>query len=62
MPFKQRTSLPLLFQRQAVLEWRPAFVNLIEPGEKVIVCRNGVFGERMRENVVRCGGSGGAGG
>ena len=32
------------------------FVNLIEPGEKVIVCRNGVFGERMRENVARCGG------
>ncbi|NNN48841.1 alanine--glyoxylate aminotransferase family protein [Vibrio sp. 2-2(8)] len=32
------------------------FVNLIEPGDKVIVCRNGVFGERMRENVVRCGG------
>ena len=32
------------------------FVNLIESGEKVIVCRNGVFGERMRENVVRCGG------
>ncbi|MFS1907347.1 pyridoxal-phosphate-dependent aminotransferase family protein [Vibrio lentus] len=32
------------------------FVNLIEPSEKVIVCRNGVFGERMRENVVRCGG------
>ena len=32
------------------------FVNLIEAGEKVIVCRNGVFGERMRENVVRAGG------
>ncbi|ANO33832.1 alanine--glyoxylate aminotransferase family protein [Vibrio breoganii] len=32
------------------------FVNLIEPGEKVIVCRNGVFGERMRQNVERCGG------
>ncbi|NOH72092.1 alanine--glyoxylate aminotransferase family protein [Vibrio pectenicida] len=32
------------------------FVNLIEPGDKVIVCRNGVFGERMRENVVRVGG------
>ncbi|WP_261816100.1 pyridoxal-phosphate-dependent aminotransferase family protein [Vibrio gallicus] len=31
------------------------FVNLIQPQEKVIVCRNGVFGERMRENVVRCG-------
>ncbi len=32
------------------------FVNLVEPGDKVIVCRNGVFGERMRENVLRCGG------
>jgi alanine-glyoxylate transaminase/serine-glyoxylate transaminase/serine-pyruvate transaminase len=32
------------------------FVNLVEPGEKVIVCRNGVFGERMRQNVERCGG------
>ncbi|KUI96636.1 pyridoxal-phosphate-dependent aminotransferase family protein [Vibrio sp. MEBiC08052] len=31
------------------------FVNLLEPGDKVIVCRNGVFGERMRENVIRCG-------
>ncbi len=32
------------------------FTNLIEPGDKVAVCRNGVFGERMRENVVRAGG------
>lgn len=32
------------------------FVNLIEAGDKVIVCRNGVFGERMRENVIRAGG------
>lgn len=32
------------------------FVNLVEPGDKILVCRNGVFGERMRENVVRCGG------
>lgn len=32
------------------------FVNLVEPGEKVIVCINGVFGQRMKENVVRCGG------
>lgn len=31
------------------------FVNLVEAGETVIVCRNGVFGDRMRENVERCG-------
>jgi alanine-glyoxylate transaminase/serine-glyoxylate transaminase/serine-pyruvate transaminase len=32
------------------------FVNLVDPGDKVIVCRNGVFGGRMLENVKRCGG------
>ncbi|MGR3984582.1 MAG: alanine--glyoxylate aminotransferase family protein [Gammaproteobacteria bacterium] len=31
------------------------FVNLIEPGECVIVCQNGVFGGRMKENVERIG-------
>lgn len=30
--------------------------NLVEPGEKVIVCQNGVFGGRIKENVERCGG------
>lgn len=29
------------------------FVNLVEPGDKVIVCSNGVFGRRMAENVKR---------
>lgn len=32
------------------------FVNLVEPGDKVIVCINGVFGGRMLENVRRSGG------
>ncbi len=32
------------------------FVNLVEPGDKVVVCRNGVFGGRMIENVERAGG------
>src|SRR6266516_477533 len=31
------------------------FVNLVAPGDKVIVCRNGVFGGRMIENVERAG-------
>ncbi len=32
------------------------FVNLVEPGDKIIVCQNGVFGGRMKENVERFGG------
>jgi len=32
------------------------FVNMVRPGDKVIVCRNGVFGGRMIENVERVGG------
>jgi alanine-glyoxylate transaminase/serine-glyoxylate transaminase/serine-pyruvate transaminase len=31
------------------------FVNLVQPGDKVVVCQNGVFGGRMKENVERCG-------
>ncbi|MFZ0390457.1 MAG: alanine--glyoxylate aminotransferase family protein [Calditrichia bacterium] len=33
-----------------------AVVNLVEPGEKVIVCQNGVFGGRIAEMARRCGG------
>ncbi len=31
-------------------------VNLVEPGDRVIVCQNGVFGGRLKEMVSRCGG------
>lgn len=31
-------------------------VNLVEPGDKVVVCENGVFGGRIRAMVERCGG------
>src|SRR5262249_37778003 len=30
-------------------------VNLIEPGDEVIVCINGVFGTRMKDLMERCG-------
>ncbi len=33
------------------------FVNMVNARDKVIVCRNGVFGGRMIENVERCGGT-----
>ncbi|MDH5537567.1 MAG: YdaS family helix-turn-helix protein, partial [Betaproteobacteria bacterium] len=32
------------------------FVNMVSPGDKIVVCRNGVFGGRMIENVERMGG------
>ena len=32
------------------------FVNLLEPGDEALVCVNGVFGNRMCDNVERCGG------
>ena len=31
------------------------FVNLVEPGDKVLVCVNGVFGQRMTDVAQRCG-------
>ena len=32
------------------------FVNLVEPGDEVLICINGVFGKRMLENTERVGG------
>src|SRR5699024_10648893 len=34
------------------------FVNLLDPGDQVIVGVNGLFGERMVEVAERCGGAG----
>lgn len=31
------------------------FVSLIRPGDKVIICRNGIFGHRMEDMAERCG-------
>lgn len=50
---KNRLTLPISAPGSAGME--ACFVNLIEPGDTVIVCQNGVFGGRMQENVVRCG-------
>ncbi len=46
-------TLPVSAPGSAGME--TCFVNLIEPGDTVIVCQNGVFGGRMRENVERIG-------
>jgi alanine-glyoxylate transaminase/serine-glyoxylate transaminase/serine-pyruvate transaminase len=46
-------TLPISAPGSAGME--ATFVNLLCPGDKVIVCQNGVFGGRMKENVERCG-------
>jgi alanine-glyoxylate transaminase / serine-glyoxylate transaminase / serine-pyruvate transaminase len=50
---KNRLTLPVSAPGSAGME--ACFVNLLEPGDTVIVCQNGVFGGRMKENVERCG-------
>lgn len=50
---RNRLTLPVSAPGSAGME--TCFANLLEPGEKAIVCRNGVFGGRMKENVERCG-------
>ena len=50
-----RLTMPVSAPGSAGMEC--CFVNLVEPGDKVIVCQNGVFGGRMKENVERCGGT-----
>lgn len=48
-----RLTLPVSAPGSAGME--TVFVNLLEPGDRVVVCQNGVFGGRMKENVERCG-------
>jgi alanine-glyoxylate transaminase/serine-glyoxylate transaminase/serine-pyruvate transaminase len=51
---KNRATFPVSGPGSAGME--ACVVNLVEPGDKVIVCVNGVFGGRMKQVVERCGG------
>lgn len=53
--FKTSNSLTLPISAPGSAGMEAAFVNLLERGDKVIVCENGVFGGRMKENIERCG-------
>lgn len=54
--FQTKNSLTFPVSAPGSAGMETCFVNLVEPGEKVIVCQNGVFGGRMKENVLRTGG------
>jgi alanine-glyoxylate transaminase/serine-glyoxylate transaminase/serine-pyruvate transaminase len=50
---QNQLTIPISAPGSAGME--ACFVNLIEAGDKVVVCQNGVFGGRMKENVERIG-------
>ena len=54
--FKTENSLTIPVSAPGSAGMETCFFNLVEPGDKVIVCQNGVFGGRMKENVIRSGG------
>jgi len=49
-----RVTVPISATGSAGME--AALVNIIEPGDEVIVCIHGVFGERMLDIIERAGG------
>jgi alanine-glyoxylate transaminase/serine-glyoxylate transaminase/serine-pyruvate transaminase len=55
--FRTQNALTMPVSAPGSAGMETAFVNLVEPGNKVIVCQNGVFGGRMKENVERAGGT-----
>jgi len=50
---KNELTIPVSAPGSAGME--TCFVNLLEAGDTVIICQNGLFGGRMKENVERCG-------
>ncbi|HDZ10538.1 pyridoxal-phosphate-dependent aminotransferase family protein [Pseudohongiella sp.] len=53
--YKTRNELTLPVSAPGSAGMEAVFTNLLEPGDRVVVCQNGVFGGRMKENVERCG-------
>ena len=53
--FRTENGLTLPVSAPGSAGMEACFVNLLAPGDKAIVCQNGVFGGRMKENVERCG-------
>ena len=54
--FKTKNEITYTVSAPGSAGMETCFVNLVEPGDKVLVCINGVFGKRMLENVTRVGG------
>lgn len=55
--FRTENSMTMPISGPGTAGMETCVVNLVEPGDKVIVCRNGVFGGRLQSMVERCGGT-----
>src|SRR4051812_33271175 len=53
--FRTQNEMTLAVSGTGSAGMETLFVNLIEPGDKVLVCVNGVFGQRMADVATRCG-------
>ena len=53
--FKTENQLTIPVSAPGSAGMETTFQNLLERGDKAIVCQNGVFGGRMKEVVERCG-------
>jgi alanine-glyoxylate transaminase/serine-glyoxylate transaminase/serine-pyruvate transaminase len=53
--FQTKNSLTFVLSAPGSIGMETSFVNLLEPGDKVIVCINGVFGGRMKDICERVG-------
>ncbi len=51
---ENRATFPISGTGTAGME--AALINLIEPGEKILIGANGFFGDRMHQIIERCGG------
>ncbi|NQY68761.1 MAG: alanine--glyoxylate aminotransferase family protein [Flavobacteriales bacterium] len=54
--FQTKNQLTMVVSAPGSAGMETCFVNLVEEGDKVIICANGVFGGRMKENCERYGG------
>jgi alanine-glyoxylate transaminase/serine-glyoxylate transaminase/serine-pyruvate transaminase len=55
--FRTKNEMTLAVSGTGSAGMETIFVNTIEPGDKVLVCVNGVFGGRMADVAGRCGAS-----
>src|SRR6266550_627912 len=54
--FRTKNEMTLAVSGTGSAGMETIFVNMVEPGDKVLICINGVFGGRMKDVAERCGG------